>query len=205
MRSGLRNPQRFPQPTPPPTTRTVCTQRMAPVVLAATLAAGCTSTTSPHSAPSTSPPALTSSAIDAQVLAAWRAEHAAYAAAIRAMDPHYPGLTQTAIDPALRSATAFIATSKAQGILAQGWQDLGFPRVISLTPSTDPRIAVVQSCIHDGLVLINGHTGRPVPGLPGRVTWGLERTTLRHVEGVGWLVADNVVNQDDKESVCAAH
>ena len=207
MRGGLRNPQRFLQPTPTSTltTRRVYTKRAAPVVLATALAAGCTSATTAQPAPSSLPPTLTSSAIAAQVLDAWRAGHVAYAAAIRAMDPHYPALTQTTIDPALRSATAFIATSKAQGILAQGWQDLGSPKVISLTPSTDPRMAVVQSCIHDGLVLINGHTRKPVPGLPGRVTWGFEHTTLRHVEGVGWLVADNVVNQDDKESVCAAH
>lgn len=182
----------------------VANKSVATVVIVATLVAACSGGTSARPTPPTSPSPTTSLSVEAQILTAWRAEHTAYAAAVRAMDPRYPALTQTAIDPALRGAVAFITASRAQGIVARGSQDLGSPKVISLTPATDPQTAIVQSCIHDGLVLINGKTGKPVPGLAGQVTWALERTTLRHIEGVGWLVADNVVKQDEKESVCGA-
>jgi hypothetical protein len=99
---------------------------------------------------------------------------------------------------------AFIAAAKAQGIVVRGSQDLGAPTVVSLNPTAAPDTAVVRACIHDGLVLINGKTGKPVPGTAGQVTFALELTTLKLVEGVGWMVSDNDVKQGLKESVCTA-
>lgn len=137
------------------------------------------------------------------MLSAWRAEHEAYADALRALNPNAPALARSAINPVLQRAMAYIAVAKAQGIVVRGTQDLGSPKVISLAPTTDPTTAIVESCVRDGLVLLNGKTDRPVPGLSGQATWNFEHTTLRLVEGVGWMVSDNVVKQDLKESVCA--
>ena len=141
--------------------------------------------------------------VEAQVLSAWRAGHEAYAAALRAENPNDPALAQSTINPALQRAVAYIAVVKAQGIVVRGSQDLGAPKVISLTPTTAPTAAVVESCVRGGLILINGKTGKPVPGLSGQATWNFEHTTLKLVEGVGWMVSDNVIKQSLKESVCA--
>lgn len=173
-------------------------QKLIVAIVATTTLAACSSGRAAAPSPSPSPSATASLSVEAQVLAAWQAEHVAYADALRNLDPRAPGLAQTAIDPALRRAVAYIAITKAQGIVVRGSQDLGHPRVVSLTPDT----AVVASCVHDGLILLNPKTNKPVPGLAGQVTWNFERTTLRYVEGVGWLVADNVVHQEAKESVC---
>jgi hypothetical protein len=136
------------------------------------------------------------------VLSAWRTGHEAYAGALHALNPHDPALAQSTINPALQRAMAYIAVAKAQGIVVRGSQNLGSPKVISLTPTTDPTTAIVESCVRDGLILLNGRTGKPVPGLAGEATWNFEHTTLTRVEGVGWMVSDNVVKQALKESVC---
>lgn len=178
-------------------------QKLIVTIIATTVLAACTSEKA--AAPSTSPSASASSAteIKAEVIAAWRAEHEAYADALRALNPNDPALAQSAINPALQRAKAYIAVAKAQGIVVRGSQDLGTPKVVSLTPASDPTQAVVESCVRDGLILINGKTDKPVPGLSGQVTWNFEHTILTLVEGVGWMVSDNVVKQDLKESVCA--
>ena len=171
------------------------------VSIAAMLTAACSSGKAAQPTPTPSPsPSVT---VEAQVLAAWRAEHVAYADALRSVNPELPALAQTAIDPVLRSIKAYIAVAKAQGIVVHGSQNLGSPKVVSLTPATTPTEAVVESCVHGGLILTNGKTGKPVPGLAGKVTWNFEHTTLTLVEGVGWMVSNNVVKQDLKESVCA--
>jgi len=180
-------------------------QTLLLTVIAATVLAACSSGKDSASSGSPSPSVTPSPAVEAQVIAAWRAEHVAYADALRSLNPNASELAQTAIDPALRRSIAYIAATKAQGIVVRGSEDLGSPKVVSLTPQTDPREAVVESCVHGGLVLINPKSNKPVPGLAGQVTWNFEHTTLRLVEGVGWVVADNVVRQDTKESVCGGH
>ena len=177
--------------------------RLVTVFIAATVMAACSSGKSASPSPTISASPTASATVEGLVLEAWRAEHLAYADALRALNPQLPALAQTAIDPALRRAVAFIATSKAQGIAVRGSQDLGSPKVIDLTPAGAPTTAVVEACVHDGLVLVNGKTGKPVPGSAGQITWAFEHTTLKLIEGVGWMVADNVVKQASKESVCA--
>lgn len=172
-------------------------------VLATMLIAACSSGKAASTSPTQSPDPSPSVSVEAQVLAAWRAEHLAYADALRSLNPTDPALAQTAINPALQRAVAYIAVAKAQGIVVRGSEDLGAPRVVSLTPTADPTEAVVESCVRGGLILINGKTGKPVPGLSGQATWNFEHTTLTLVEGVGWMVSENVVRQSLKESVCA--
>jgi len=177
--------------------------RTLAAIAAVALTFGCSSGS--VSTPPTPSPGVTSPSqaeVRAAVLSAWRAEHEAYAEALRAMDPDYPELAKTAIDPVLSGARSFITVSKMQGIVARGDQDLGSPQVVELTPADDPVTAVVESCIHDRLVLYDGRTGKPVPGDAGQVTWAKERTTLRLVSGIGWLVSDNQVRQGEAESVC---
>jgi hypothetical protein len=177
---------------------------LAVTSLAAAVLAACSSgkAAAPPSSPSPSVTARRS--VESQVLAAWQAEHQAYAEALRALNPTDSSLAASAINPALQRAKAYIAVAKAQGIVVRGSQDLGSPKVTSLTPAGAPTEAVVESCVHDGLVLIDGKTGKPVPGLSGETTWNLEHTTLTLVAGVGWMVSDNVVKQSLQESVCAA-
>jgi ABC-type transport system substrate-binding protein len=179
-------------------------QKLIVTVLAATLLAACSSGKAAAPEPTNSPSPSATVSVEDQVLAAWRAEHLAYADALKALNPNDPTLAQTAINPALQRAVAFIAAAKAQGIVIRGSQDLGAPTVVSLNPTTAPDTAVVRACIHDGLVLINGKTGKPVPGTAGQVTFAMELTTLKLVEGVGWMVSDNDIKQGLKESVCSA-
>ena len=179
------------------------TQKRIVTVLATMLIAACSSGKAAAPGPSPSPSPSPSVNVEAQVLSAWRAGHEAYAAALRAENPNDPALAQSTINPALQRAVAYIAVVKAQGIVVRGSQDLGAPKVISLTPTTAPTAAVVESCVRGGLILINGKTGKPVPGLSGQATWNFEHTTLKLVEGVGWMVSDNVIKQSLKESVCA--
>jgi hypothetical protein len=176
-------------------------QKLIVTIVATMTFAACSAGTVTAPRPSLSPSATASPAVEAQVLAAWRAEHTAYADALVKLDPSSAALAQTAIDPALRRTVAYIAAAKAQGIVVHGSQDLGNPRVVSLGLDT----AIVEACVHDGLLLLNAKTSKPVPGLAGQVTWNFEHTTLQHVEGVGWMVADNVVRQAAKESVCVGN
>jgi hypothetical protein len=175
------------------------------VLAAAALSSGCNSE-SRETAPTPSPSAsrLAKAEVEAAVLAAWRDEHLAYAEALRAMDPDHPRLEATAIDPLLASAKAFIALSKRQGLVARGDQDLGTPRVIELTPADDPTSAVVQACVHGGLILYEPKTSKPVAGTAGQVTWNHERTTLRLIPGIGWLVAVNEVRSGPTEATCTS-
>ena len=171
-------------------------------VAVATLSAACSPRSDgTASTPSPSASPLAKAAIERAVLDAWRDEHAAYADALRAMDPNHPDLAKTAIDPVLSSARAFITLSKQQGLVARGEQDLGIPKVLSLTPADDPSTAIVESCVHDRLLLYD-RKGKPVSGTAGQVTWNHERTTLRRIPGIGWLVADNVVRQGPTEAIC---
>ena len=179
-------------------------QKRIVTVLATMLIAACSSGKAAAPRPSPSPSPSPSVNVEAQVLSAWHAEHEAYADALRTLNPRAPALAQSAINPALQRAVAYIAVVKAQGIVVRGSQDLGSPKVISLAPPSAPTEAIVESCVRDGLVLLNGKNGRPVPGLSGQTTWNFERTTLTLVEGVGWMVSDNVVKQSLKESVCTA-
>lgn len=179
-------------------------QKRTVTAFATMLIAACSSGKAAAPSRSASPSLSPTPDVATAVLAAWRAEHLAYANALRALNANDPALAQTAVNPALQRAVAFIATAKAQGIVVRGTQDLGTPTVVELSPTTTPDTAIVRSCIHDGLVLINGKTGKPVPGTAGEVTYALEHTTLKLVEGVGWMVSDNDIEQGLKESVCAA-
>lgn len=173
------------------------------VALAATaVTAACSSGTSATPTATPSPSVSASPSVGTAVIAAWRAEHLAYAKALLSLNPNDTDLAQTAINPALQRAVAFIGAAKLQGITVRGTQELGDPKVVSLTPGARPTTAVVESCVHGGLILVNGKTGKPVPGLAGKATWNFEHTTLTLVEGVGWMVSDNVVKQSLQESSC---
>ena len=178
---------------------------IAATVAVAALIAGCNSNPDRTSAtPAPSPYSQSKVEVEQAVLAAWRAEHQAYADALRAMDPDHPALAKTAIDPLLGSAKAFIALSKSQGLVARGQQDLGSPTVIELTPVDSPTSAIVEACVHGGLILYDPGTGKPVRGTAGQVTWNHERTTLRLVAGIGWFVAGNEVRSGPTEAICTS-
>jgi hypothetical protein len=137
------------------------------------------------------------------VIEAWKAEHRAFAEAVRRADPTYPGLAKTAADPQLSGIRSFVGAEKKGGYIGRGREDLDEPNVTKLQPRTEPTSAIVESCVHDALVLVDAQTGKPVHGKSGRVTWDHERTSLKLVKGIGWVVTKNAVQQGrSKESVC---
>jgi hypothetical protein len=163
-----------------------------------------------HASPSTPSPTANSTVptreqVKAQVIKAWKAEHRAFAEAVRQADPTYPGLAETAVDPQLSGIRSFVAAEKKGGYVGRGAEDLDEPTVMSLQPQAHPTSAVVESCLHDHLILVDAQTGKPVHGKPGRVTWDHERTSLKRINGIGWVVTKNDVQQSSsKESACAS-
>jgi hypothetical protein len=160
------------------------------------------------SSPDATPPSSTAPAtpnreqVKAQVIAAWKAGHRAFAEAVRRADPNYPGLAKTAIDPQLSGVRSFVAAEKAAGDTGRGKEDLDQPHVTALRLDRHPQTATVKACVHGALILVDSKTGNPVPGKSGRVTWNDERTTLQHVEGVGWKVMSNDVQQGRTKAIC---
>ena len=136
---------------------------------------------------------------------AWRAEHEAYVSAVIKMDPNDAGLQQTATNPLLNQARGFIAAAQHTGAYARGNIDLGTAKVEQLSPWPQPETAVVVACNHDALLLYDKRTHRPVSGASGRVTWELERSTIKNVTGIGWLVADNAITEGSTRAICAGH
>jgi hypothetical protein len=145
--------------------------------------------------------------VKAQVIAAWKAEQKAFARAVLQANPQFSGLAKTAIDPELSGIRAVVAAEKKAGYVGKRLpeDDLGQPVVVKLSPLTDPVTAIVESCVHDGLIFVHPKTGKPVAGPSGRPTWDFNHTTLKHVAGVGWMVASNDVRAGSKKSVCAGH
>jgi ABC-type transport system substrate-binding protein len=177
-------------------------QTLVVAVVATAVTAACSSGKSATPTVTPSPSVSPSPSVETAIIAAWRAEHVAYAKALLSLNPNDTDLAQTAINPALQRAVAFIGAAKLQGITVRGTQELGDPKVVSLNPAVRPTTAVVESCVHGGLILVNSKTGKPVPGLAGKATWNFEHTTLTLVEGVGWMVSNNVVKQSLQESSC---
>ena len=139
---------------------------------------------SPSSAHSPTP---SSNAAGAAILQAYRAESAAFVAAVQIPDPAYPGLTATAINPLLMNVRQSLIYDKTEGIVGRGSVQLLHPHVVSITGAT----AVVQDCEYSALVLVYAATGQAVPNQPGgtKPEYDGIKATITLVSGT-WKVSD---------------
>ncbi len=132
-----------------------------------------------------------SNAADAAILQAYRAESAAYVAAVRIPDAAYAPLTATAVDPLLMQVRASLVYDKEKGIVGRGDVTLQHPHVVSVNGAT----AVVADCVYSALILVYTATGQPVPGQPGGTKPeydGVQSTLVLTADGV-WKVSNQVI------------
>lgn len=151
---------------------------------------GCGSPSSPS--PSSSHSATPSSnAADAAIVQAYRAESAAYVAAVRIPDPAYEPLTATAVDPLLIQVRSSLVYDKEQGIVGRGDVTLQHPHVVALNGAK----AVVADCVYSALILVYTATGQPVPGQPGgtKPEYDGVQSTLVLTAGGVWKVSNQVI------------
>jgi hypothetical protein len=152
--------------------------------------AGCGS---PGGSSPTPKPSTTSSpsAVDAAVLQAYRAESAAFVAAVQIPDPAYAALAATATDPLLTQVRQSLVYDKGMGIIGRGDVTLEHPHVISLSDSS----AVIEDCVYSALVLVYASSGQPVPGQPGgtRPEYDGVKSTVVLTTGGIWKVSNQAV------------
>jgi hypothetical protein len=166
------------------------------------VAAGCGSSTgatpkqTPTPTPSAAPSAsATPEGTDAAVIAAYRAEIAAYDQALADTDNPgawtLPALANTMVNPELDAVKAELQSDENQGIVVTGMQTPLNPQVVSVTGTS----ATVSDCVWDTTVQYyrahNGFTAEPVPNQPGGTQPGGDATTatLMLVSGK-WMVSD---------------
>ena len=178
-------------------TRTAVT--VAGVGALAVALAGCgggshpSTATAPSTAPSTTAvPATTATTLSAQaaaVLAAYRAEQAAFETAEHTADPSLPALAATMTGAQLQSVRRFLLADQAQGIIGRGPVTL-HPHVASINGNQ----AVVLDCAYDASELIYAKTGKPVPPITPPEHVGI-RSTLAQVSPGIWKVAQQHVTE----------
>jgi hypothetical protein len=165
------------------------TVRVVTGLLAVLLLAGCGSPggSSPTPMPSTTPSA---NAVDIAVLQAYRAESAAFIAAVKIPDPAYAGLAATAMDPLLMQLRETLVYDKDNGVIGRGTAQLLHPHVVSIAGT----IAIVQDCVYSTLVSVYAATGQPVPNQPGGTQPEYDgiKATLNSKNGT-WKVSDQAI------------
>jgi hypothetical protein len=150
------------------------------------------------SAHSVAPSTTTAAQVQAMIISQWRAAQQASLAA--AKDPANPGqvllLDNYFVDPELSFLRTQYAARARDGFKTVGSEDLGNPRVESLTATQ----AVVATCGTDSLAIVNAATGKPMPGPAGDPTptqAGVRATLVLQPSGV-WKVS----NTGGKEGSC---
>lgn len=165
----------------------------ATVVLAAVVAAGCggSSVGSGRMGASTT---TTISPVAATVLAAYRAEQAAFTEAVDQADPASPKLAQTMTGAQLQSVRRILVADQLNGIVGRGSVQL-HPKVSYVRGAQ----ALVLDCAFDSSELVYAKTGKPVPPItpPGPVAI---RSLLAEVQPGVWKVSE----QDTKDGPCPA-
>ena len=151
--------------------------------------AGCGSSggSSPTPKPSTT---SSPSAGDAAVLQAYRAEWAAFVAAVHIPDPAFAALSATTTDPLLTQLRQTLVYDKGTGIVGRGSVQLLHPHVVSVSVS----MAIVQDCVYSALISVFAATGQPVPNQPGGTQPEYDgiKATLSLASGA-WKVSDQSI------------
>jgi hypothetical protein len=135
------------------------------VVLAFAALGGCGSPTPAATAPSTSARpsagAPTPAPESAAVVNAYLRATAAFVHAEKAMDPNDPALLLTMTGEELSTVKKNLIIDRAGGLVARGDITPSDPHVTSL----DGQTAVVRDCAYSALLLYDGKTGGPAPGV----------------------------------------
>jgi hypothetical protein len=147
-------------------------------------------TASPNSSSTTSDRAATTSANgqDATVLAAYKAEQAAFAEAQQTANATLPALAQTMTGAQLISVRRALVADQVNGIVGRGSVQV-HPKVVSISDSQ----AVVRDCLFSSLELVYAATGKPVPPVTPPEHDAVQATLLK--SSGSWKVADQQVTE----------
>ena len=119
---------------------------------------------------------------DAAVLAAYRAEWAAFEHALADANPEDPELLATMVAPQLTGVRANLAADQQQGMVGRGTFTL-HPKIASLAATT----ATVVDCAYSTSVLVYAKTGKPVPPITPPENDGVQATLV--LTGGAWRVS----------------
>ena len=121
------------------------------------------------------------------VLAAYRAEQAAFEGALQQADPTYPALAETMTGNQLTSVRRALVADQTNGIIGRGTAQLN-PKVVSIQGSQ----ATVHDCLFSSIELVYSTTGKPVPPATQPEHDGV-KATLVQVSVGAWKVSDQNV------------
>jgi hypothetical protein len=122
------------------------------------------------------------------IAAAWLASEMAFEQAALTADPDQPELDATTVAPQLPWTRSLLAQMQSAGEVARGSVDYGRPRVLVQRAG----VATVQSCEHDGEIVVSLATGRAVSGQAGQVEFELFTSTMEWTPS-GWKLATQTV------------
>ncbi len=123
------------------------------------------------------------------VLAAYRAEQAAFQGALQQADPTFPALVQTMTGNQLTSVRRALVSDQTNGIVGRGTSQLN-PKVASIHGNQ----AVVHDCLFSSIELVYSATGKPVPPVTPPEHDGV-KATLVQVSPDTWKVSDQNVTE----------
>jgi hypothetical protein len=124
----------------------------------------------------------TASSAASAVLAAYRAEWAAFEQALSTANPSNPALLATMVDPQLQGVKANLLADHRQGIVARGTFTL-HPKITALSATT----ATIVDCAYSTAELVFAATGKPVPPVTPPENDGVQATLV--MSGSTWKVS----------------
>ena len=120
------------------------------------------------------------------VLAAYRAEWAAFEQALADANPGDPRLAATMVDPQLQSVKANLLADQRQQMVGRGMFTL-HPKVTAISTAT----ATVVDCAYSTAELVYQATGKPVPPVTPPENDGVTSTLV--LSGGTWKVYKQIV------------
>jgi hypothetical protein len=169
-------------------TRSHCV-RIMPAVLGFFLASLCLAACGGSEA-STSTTASTTPTTKA-IISAWFAAQRAFDAAAMTSDAQSPRLAATMISPQLDHVRENLESFASLGYAARGTPHYGSPTIRSQGAVR----ADVASCVRDEEIEFVEQTGKPAPGVLGRVAYEQISSVMRKTSD-GWKLADQTVEAD---------
>jgi len=140
-----------------------------------------------RSASNSSPTTTSTNPQSAAVVAAYRAEQAAFEGALQRADPNSPMLAQTMTGSQLTAVRRALVADQANGIVGRGTTRLN-PKVVSIQGNQ----ATVHDCLFSSIELVYSTTGKPVPPVTQPEHDGVQ-ATLEQVSVGTWKVSDQNV------------
>lgn len=125
---------------------------------------------------------------EAAVLAAYRAEQAAFISAIQTADASAPGLAATMVDPLLTDIRKQLIADRGNGIVGKGDVDL-HPHVAWVSGAE----AEVVDCAFDRSQLVYVSSGQPVP--PVKPPHAVSITAHLVHSAAGWKVSTQSISE----------